>query len=206
MRIASILMVCVLLPSIAAPVVALNAETTFVLHAIESSFGPCSIDDPCPGATVDVAIGTTIAAYLVVANHDDLVGLQTAFDWGDWTFLFGLWDCQENQVNGTTPAPPGGPTAGTIATVFDCVTGGGSIVVGRLHLTVTGAGCLSQVESTYPFGGHVVACGGAIRAIDPVCRGTICAPEGGFDACSPCSPGPVEPSTWGRLKAAYTGR
>ena len=178
-----------------------NTGTSLVMHYVETQLGPCEIQDPCPNPAVNAPLGATIAAYLIVRNHTEVGAMQTAFEWGQWTFLFGLWDCQMNQVNGTVPAPPGGPTAGTIATAFDCLAGPSSAVIGRMHLVVTGSGCITQTMSSFPFGSHVVSCTGDVMSVDPSCWGSVCAPSGGIDACASCACcTPVEPTTWGNIK------
>jgi hypothetical protein len=194
------------LPALLSPAPAradLNDQTSLVMHAVETEFGPCAIDDPCPGPTVTVPTSVTIAAYLLIRHYDEVAGVQTAFDWNGWVFLFGLWDCQSNQVNGFAPTAPG-PSDGTIATAFDCVTGGASAVIGRLHLVTATPGCIQQVTSSFPFGTHVVSCGGQVHEIDPDCWGSICAPDGGYDACEPCQlPTAVVPTSWGTIKVYY---
>jgi hypothetical protein len=181
------------------------------LHAIITEAGPCNIPDPCePGPpTVNVPTGSRIAAYLLMRNHEQVVALQTAFDWGDWVFIYGAWDCQVGQIYGTAPAPPGGPGAGTIATAFNSVTGGSTEVIGRMHFLVSttdGArstqGCLTQVESAYPFGTHVVATSFDTAPVLPEHRGSICVGSGGFDACGPSATA-VDATTWGAIKASY---
>ena len=180
-----------------------NTGTTLVLHALETAFGPCQIDDPCPTPTVDVGAGSTQFIYLIAKNYDDVAGVQTAFDFGGNTLTFGLWDCQSNQVNGTTPQAPGGPTSGTIATAFDCITGGTGAVIGRMNIIMTGQ-CVTQVPSSFPFANHVVSCSGGVTGIDDVtCLGSVCVSSGGTAPCSPCAPTAVEPSTWGSIKSQY---
>jgi hypothetical protein len=181
-----------------------NLNTTLPLHAVITEFGPCDIPDPCePGPpTVNVPAGSQIAAYLVMRNHQHVPGVQTAFDWGDWTFLHGAWDCQAGQVVGTTPAPPGGPIAGTIATVFDCVTGGSTEVIGRIHFIASTTDCLTQVESGFTFGTHVLDSSGNTAPVLPENRGTICVGAGGFDACGPTATA-VDAASWGAIKASY---
>jgi len=182
-----------------------NSDTRLVMHGIETAFGVCEIADPCePGPpTVDVPVGSTIAAYLLIHSHQSVAGVQTAFEWGQWVFLFGLWDCQVGQVSGVTPAPPGGPTAGTIATAFDVITGPGSGIIGRMHLVATTPGCINQVLSSYPFGNHVVDDQAWVTEIWVDYWGSICAGSGqGMNTCGPSST-PVEPSTWGGIKAQY---
>ncbi len=182
-----------------------NEFTSLPMHAIVTSYGLCITDDPCPAPTTDVSTGDQIAAYLLVRNYDNVAGVQTAFQWGNWAFMFGLWDCQANQVSGVTPTPPGGETAGTIATAFDCISGGATAVVGRMHLIPSDPGCIIQLESSYPFGTHVVDCQGNVQHImDDVCLGRICASTGqGRNSCDPCDAMAVEPSTWGTIKLQY---
>ena len=130
-----------------------------------------------------------------------IAGVQTAFDWPGWPIAFQLWDCQANQVIGTQPTAPG-PTTGSISTAFDCITGGDSAVIGRIHFAVvTAAGCMTQIESSFPFGTHVINCQGVDDAIDPLGRGSICAPDGGYNACDPIVP--VENTTWGTIKSQF---
>ena len=190
-----------------------NSQTTLPLHAIETGFGICDIGDPClTGVTVNVAPGTQQAIYLLVRNYDDVAGVQTAFEWGaQWTFTFGLWDCQSNQVNGITPTDPGGPTAGTIASAFDCITGGTTAVIGRMHFNVatapgsrgdTQTNCVRQVEPNFPFGNHVVSCTGEVDLIGEDSQGSVCTETGGYDACDPPATG-TEAATWGSIKAQY---
>jgi hypothetical protein len=181
-----------------------NLSTTLPLHAIETTYGVCDIGDPCdPGPpTVNVSQGAHIAAYLLVRNYDAVAGVQTAFDWGNWTFLGGIWDCQAGQIWATVPSPPGGPHHGTITTAFNCVTGGSTEVIGRMHMIATGPGCLVQVESDFPFETHVVSCEFLTAPALPENRGSICVDSGGVDACGPGSVA-VDAATWGRIKAQY---
>jgi hypothetical protein len=182
-----------------------NRNTTLPLHAI-AGVGGCEIDDPCdPGPpTVNVPAGEHVMVYLLSRNHDDLAAVQTAFDWGTWTFLYGLWDCQVVQIYGTAPEPPGGPRYGTIATAFNCVLGPSTAVIGRMAF-ITGDGCLVQVPSIFPHGIHVLDCGGHPQwPIVPERRGSVCVGAGGIDTCEPGAT-PVERTTWGAIKAQYGG-
>jgi len=180
-----------------------NSHTSLVMHAMETAYGPCEIDDPCPDPHVEINIGDQIAAYLVVRNYVEVAGVQTAFEWGSWIFLWGLWDCQANQVSGVTPDAPGGPTSGTIATAFDAITGGASAVVGRMHMVALVPGCIEQVVSSYPFGTHVVDNNANATEVCPDCCGSICAGSAGIDACASCGSVAVESSSWGSIKAQY---
>ena len=199
----AVMALCLSTAAIAGP----NASTSLVMHSLTTGFGPCDIADPCPNPTVNVGTGSSEFVYLIAKNYDSIAGVQTAFDFGGWTFLFGLWDCQSNQVNGTVPAPPGGATSGTIATAFDCISGGAGAVIGRFNAIATGE-CITQVQSSFPFGPHVVSCTGEVDQTGhapgpgPVCVGTP-----GNNASEPLSgPTPYEPSPWGGTQAQYTSR
>jgi len=167
-------------------VLAQNVNTTLPMHGIETSFGICQIGDPCDPGPPDTNMtpGSTAATYLLVRNHGNVAGVQTAFDFGGNVFIFGLWDCQPNQLSATTPTNPGGAMAGTIATAFDCLNGPATGVVGRLHFVMTG-GCVSQVDSSFPFGTHVVSCAASVQPIAPNNRGSVCAGVDGQNACDP---------------------
>ena len=181
-----------------------NRSTTLPLHAVVTGYGPCQIPDPCsPGPpTVKVSSFTSIAAYLLVSGYENVPGIQTAFDWGDWTFLNGIWDCQAFQITAIVPTPPGGPQAGTLQTAFNCITGGTTQIIGRMHMITSNTGCLEQVESAEPFGTHVIDCTQLLTApILPQHRGSICVNTSGVNAC----PGAVavEGATWGHIKAYF---
>ena len=69
---------------------------------------------------------------------------------------------------------------------------------------VAQAGCISQVQSSFPFGCHALDCNQDIdrimeNGIQPL--GRMCVGQGGVDACD--FPIAVEPATWGRIKATY---
>ncbi len=166
-----------------------NLGTHLPLHAVINPPAPppCEIGDPCAAGsiTVDVPVGSTIHAYLLVRNYDDIGGVQTAFDWGNWTFVAGAWACQPGQICGTEPHGSGGSYEGTIATAFDCITGGHTAVIGFMRFMALEPGCLSQVESSFPFGTFVVSCSNEMFAVDPVSRGAICAGQPGVNACEP---------------------
>jgi hypothetical protein len=194
-----------------------NTHTTLVLHAIATApsndcFTPqdqgfdCSTFAP---ASVSVPPSSEIDVYLYVRNHDDLVGVQCAFAWGaEWAFRQwapgSMGGCQSQQLYGTTPAPPGGATAGTLAAVFDCVTGGFLTPIGRLQMGSGTAGCLSIIESQLPFGTHVVGCDLRPTPVAATGRGRVCVGAGGLDTCAPVNP--VGTTTWGRIKASYIER
>jgi hypothetical protein len=196
---------------------AANEQTTLILHAI-----PHAIDNRCSTPydqgfdcgedgrpTVDVIAFSEIDVYLYVRNFDSLSGVQCAFAWPiEWTFQ--AWGplveggCQSQQVFGIQPQGAGGATDGTLTTAFDCVTGGFLTAIGSMWFTVGNAGCLSIVDSTYPYGTHVIGCDLTPATVHPDAWGAICVNEGGLDTCDPNQP--VVPATWGRIKAAYQRR
>jgi len=71
-----------------------------------------------------------------------------------WAFGFGLWNCQVGQLFATQPSAPG-PLSGSIATAFGPISGGALAPIGMMVFMQIGAGCLSIIESGYPYGNHV---------------------------------------------------
>ena len=185
----------------------LNPEITLPLHFKAVAFANCGDFAPvdCEETRPDVlAITGTGAAFLLAYNHTSLAGVQTAFDFGGWTLMFGLWDCQVGQLNAVTPQNPGGPTSGTITTAFTPVTTGELIPIGRMFFTIPATGCLSQVQSSFPFGIHVIDANlenDQIQDAESGRVGKLCVGAGGVDACDPVTA--VEPTTWGSVKAQY---
>jgi hypothetical protein len=145
------------------------------------------------------------SVYLLAANHHALAAVQTAFAWdSNWQLLGAIFDCLPGQLTVVTPVPPGGATAGTVATAFNCVTSGQVLVIGRLLMSAGTSGCLSQVQSSYPFGIHAVDCSLGMDQIPDSQQarlGKICVAQGGVDACAPTVP--VQSATWGQVKATY---
>jgi hypothetical protein len=185
-----------------------NANTTLVLHAVQTQFGPCAIEDPCEPAPGSPSIlilepGLAHAVYVLVRNYSVAAGVQLAMDVApSWVFMYGLWDCI-GDIGPTAPGPPWGPTAGTASVLFfDLISGGATRVVGRLHFAVLGAGCMDIVESAFPFGTHVMGPQYEPEAIDPSNRGRVCVGPGGINTCEP-APVPVEASTWGAIKEQF---
>lgn len=191
-----------------------NTGTTLVLHAIRRDpanrcFTPQDRGFDCgPGGRPRVSVGAleVFDVYVYLRHYDALNGLQCAFSWpGDWRYLG--WGpapaggCQSQQLTAVTPQEPGGPTAGTLATVFDCVTGGWLTPIGSLTLVTGLAGCLSITDSSYPSGTHVIDCHGAPAPLAPAGWGRVCVGGGGIDACDALEP--VAASSWGRIKAAF---
>ena len=190
-----------------------NPQVTLPLHAKASSFEPCAgyLPVDCTGPiggptrpTVNLPAGSPAAVFLFANNYNNIAGVQTAFDFGGLTLTFGLWDCQGGQLSAVTPAMPGGPTAGSITTAFNCVNSGALLIVGRMHFA-PGSGCVSQVQSSFPNGIHVLDCSQGFDQIPDSQQarlGKICvAIQGGVDACAPILA--VESSTWGAIKGQY---
>ena len=193
--------------------------TSISLHAVVGSNSTCSDmehvnccyeppDYQSPNASVPPA--TEITVYVILTEvlcYDGLGlrGVQTAFEWDpSWTFIGSDWNCQANQLFATAPHAPGGPREGTIATVFDCASGPHSFVIGKLHFITGATGCLQQVTPDFPFGIHFLDCDGVPHGIslphDYFRIGSVCV-GGGSNAC--WDPGPVEYTTWGKIKAQY---
>src|SRR5687768_161844 len=85
----------------------LNPEIALHLHFKAVAFADCPDIAPvdCETNRPDIlAVAGTGAAFLLAYNHTSLAGVQTAFDFGGWTLMFGLWDCQVGQLTAVTPA------------------------------------------------------------------------------------------------------
>lgn len=190
-----------------------NPLVTLPLHAKASTFEQCGGYAPvdCSGNIGDPTRPTVniqpvpSAVFLFVNNYANVAGVQTAFDWPGWSLTFGLWDCQGGQLSAVTPANPGGTNTGSITTAFNCVNSGALLIVGRMHFVPAGTpGCISQVQSVFPNGIHVLDCTQGTDLIPDSQQarlGKICVAQGGVDACRPVSA--VESSTWGGIKAQY---
>ncbi len=158
-----------------------NDRARLVLHA-EVGIGPCQLPlDPCAsGATTQVSPGF-VAPHLLLTSYDDVAGVQTAFEWDSWSYSFGLWDCQTNQITAHTPSGSGA-TLGTLTTSFDAITGGATTVIGRLGMIATN-GKLRQVDSSFPGGTHVISQFGEQTPVVASSRGSIAVNQPGIDAC-----------------------
>ena len=174
----------------------------FPLHAIQLGTGECAIGNPCEyGPNTAVFPGFLTVIYIWGRNvPGNIAGIQTAFDWdpGTWILVTSEWNCQVNQVTTHVPSGPG-PLAGTITTTFDCITVGGSLIIGKLYM-LPSSGCLRQVQSALSYGTCIFACPEGAGPIDPVDCGTICVNEPGVNACWPEA---VESATWGRIKSQW---
>ncbi len=184
-----------------------NPNISLPLHAESGCHGcgPLTVDCLQHRPTVNIPPHTSVTIYLMAYNYFALAGVQTAFAWDStWVLMGALFDCVPGQLSAVVPTSPGGPTAGTVATAFNCVTSGNLLVVGRLLMISGPSGCLSQVQSTYPGGIHVVDCNLGTDAIPDSQQarlGKICVAIGGHDACAPVIP--VRGTTWGQVKATY---
>ena len=77
-------------------------------------------------------------------------------------------------------------------------------MIGRLYFAAAPDGCVGIVESDYPFGTHTVSSSsGSEMPIIPENRGRVCVGPGGYNACTPYAPVPVESATWGNIEAQY---
>jgi hypothetical protein len=181
-----------------------NANTTLVLHAVQTGYGTCDLADPCAGPgqpTVEITSpAETHAIYVIARNYEGIDGVQCAFDWDDWILLFHHEQCLPQQL-GSDSGPIGpGSLYGNMTTTFDCITGGASAIVSRLHM-IPNQGCLEIIESSFPFGTHVMGCDVSFEAVAPENRGKICVGPGGMNTCEPAFP--VEAATWGGIKGQY---
>jgi PKD repeat protein len=184
-----------------------NPQISFPLHASAGCHdcGPIQVD--CMGVrpTVNIPGNMSVTIYLLAFNYSALAAVQTAFDWhSSWELYSAIFDCLPGQLTVVTPVPPGGATAGSVATAFNCVTSGQLLVIGRLLMNAGAVGCLSQVQSSYPNGIHAVDCSLGVDLIpdsQQLRLGKICVAQGGVDACLPVIP--VQSATWGQVKATY---
>ena len=188
----------------------LNPQATIPLHCAGplefSCTGYLPVDCDQVRPTVAATPGSSMTVFVFVRNHTQLAGLQTAFEWGSWDLLFGLWDCQVGMFDGSEPRNPGGPYAGSLNKAFSCVTGPSLAVIGRMFFTLTTEGCLRQVQPFLPDGICFLDCQLGIDQVsdspqDQQRLGRVCIGPGGYDACDAVVP--VEGTTWGRIKAAY---
>jgi hypothetical protein len=186
-----------------------NPNVTLPLHVKVSTFEPCSgylpVDCLNSHLTTQAPPNSTVTVFLLAWNYFQIAGIQTAFDWdASWSLNFGLWDCQAGQLSAVVPMNPGGPTAGALATVFNCINGPALAVIGRMSMQTGPVGCISQVNSSYPGGILVLDCQGQTDTIpghQGHRLGSICVQTQGVDACQVQVP--VEESSWGRIKGTY---
>lgn len=183
-----------------------NECTTVVLHAVSGLGTSCTPDFDCaavqPRTRIDNPVGI-YRTYMYLKNYDTVSGVQVAFDWpATWSFGFGQWQCQSGQLSATLPTAPG-PIRGTIATAFDPISGGALEAIGYLLFNPLGqSGCLSIIESAFPFGNHVFN-GSAVTPLLDSNEGRICSNNDGWNTCECRATTAVEFATWGQIKATY---
>jgi hypothetical protein len=196
-----------------------NPNATYVLHAKPGLTGGCTVAGqpdclPGPGGvqpTVIVDPATEYRVFYYLNNTQCVGAMQTAFQWDTGWVIdpnesgVTFSGCQGNQLTIASPQnPSGGPTDGTLTTAFDLLTAP-FMLIGRMDFLSGPSGCLFQVQSILPFGCHVVDCNNEADLHDPSLLpdafGRICVSAGGHNACPPLNP--VEPATWGSIKATY---
>jgi hypothetical protein len=141
---------------------------------------------------------------MYLKNYDIVNGVQVAFDWPkSWTFSFGLWNCQVGQIFAVVPSAPG-PFTGSIVTAFNSITGGALEPIGQMIFnSLSPTGCLSIIESGYPFGNHVVDNMASPTHLQDENEGRVCVGADGWNTCDCRGATPAEAATWGLIKATY---
>ncbi len=183
-----------------------NPCTSLVLHAGAAVDPSCaSVASACDGTgpTIDITGTAAPTIFLLLRNYERISGVQCAFEWDPtWTLTFGLWECQSNALSAFTPSASG-DSLGTITVAFDEISGGTTAGVGMLSFGSAGAGCISLVESVFPFGNHVFDVNSDPQniQIDAQNWGKVCVGAGGLDTCEAMVA--VEARTWGEIKAHY---
>jgi hypothetical protein len=185
-----------------------NDCTTVVLHAVPSFQTTCQTDVDCttvqPRTRLDNPSGPQ-TIYVFLKNYDTVGGVQVAFDWPlSWSLGFGLWQCQAGQITAAFPTAPG-PITGSLTTAwFDQISGGALAPIGVMVFTaLSPSGCLSIIESGYPFGNHVVANAKQVTHLRDENEGRVCVGADGWNTCDCRNATPVEGSTWGKIKTSY---
>ena len=151
-----------------------------------------------------------VTVFWLLANHEQAAGVQTAFAWDPtWSLLFGMWGyCVPGgaTIPPVAPVDPGGPSIGSMSLGFlNCLSGPSLVLLAAMVFRTGEVGCLSQVNSAYPFGIHVIDCTMGIDQIDanqqPTRLGRVCVGTSGTDACDPLTV--VAPVTWGLIKDTF---
>jgi hypothetical protein len=186
-----------------------NPDFRIVLHGKQSSFEPCTgylpVDclNNLPNVNVPAA---PLAVFVLLYRVNQGSGLQTGLQWPGWTQTFSLWDCLPGPICDPLPCQPIPHPNGIIADFdFNCVTTPGLHALGRIFLLPAGnPGCVSQWIPDRPNGIHMRDCSGGVDIIDnpnSIRLGKICVGAGGVTGCDDIVP--VEPVTWGKIKATY---
>jgi hypothetical protein len=140
-------------------------------------------DEEHPDTEADAGELTDIFIYAKVPAGGSLAGLQVAFEWpASWEFLGWMGTYQPHSIAALTPTASG-PTAGTLAIAFDCVSAGGTAVpIGAFRIRPGPSGCLHLVQSAWPNGNHAVNRERGDR--DPRENwGPVCAEDDGSTLC-----------------------
>ncbi len=170
-----------------------NCFTTLALHArsgwTDECLFPGQPDCRTVFPNVQVQPNGQYRVYLYMQYTEGATLLQTAFAWPEgWTLVQSLWNCRSNQVVTQAPDPnsQGGAIAGTLVTTFDCVTTPNMVPLGFMDFQVGNSGCLTQIQSAYPFGTHMEDCRQRISLLwDPERLGSVCVGPGGYRPCEP---------------------
>lgn len=200
-----------------------NENFTVVLHArIPHATGSCIVADlpSCDvGSPANTQIDplTSFRLYIFVRNFTELVAFQTCLLWPDDWQVNPDGDLGQPCTSGTFVAHDtvgnGDSTVdGTYAASFDCVVGPAIAKIHRIDFQAGASGCLTQANPSQgsqmvevddcapsPPGGNPTLLdastpGGQLR-LGSICVGV----PGNLAGCAV----PVEPVTWGRVKATY---
>ncbi len=206
--IAVVSLACVLCLGLPSEVVAgANPDFRIVLHGKSSSFETCNGYLPldCVSNQPNVNVpAAPLAVFVLLYRVNESSGFQTALQWPGWSMTFALWDCL---TPCDFPPCPGIPQVHGVILDFDfnCVTAPGLHAFGRVFLVPAGnPGCVSQWIPDRPNGIHMRDCSGGVDIIDnpnSLRLGKICVGGGGVTGCDDVVP--VEPATWGKIKATY---
>lgn len=198
-----------------------NSNFTVPLHAglegascTSAASVTCELGNPAGAPRVNIAPGEAFRLFILVNNYTELQAFQTALVWpADWTVNpDGVQSpCTAGTFVAHDPVAPGGPTDGTYAAAFNCITGPAVARIHRVDFIAGATGCISQTNPTQGSGFvEIDDCatdppGGNPTYIDANTGqnrlGKICVGAGGFDACR--GPVPVEAATWGKIKNTY---
>ena len=183
-----------------------NPNFTIPMHAKPSMFESCDgylpVDCLAVQPVVNVPQHTWIAIFVFVSNYNRLAYLQPGFQWpADWTWAFGLWDCQPGigKIFGDAATHIGGSYA-----FNQCLEGPALTILGRLFFQSGASGCFRGWQPPYYQGFHAGDCSDVPDLIpdsDSPRIGRICVESGGNSACEPATP--VAGATWGAIKASY---
>ena len=199
-------LVAVVLAAASAPARGENECTTVVLHAVPGLDVDCQTTLDCASVPPTIRIDNPAGMYSVVVylkNYDRVMGVQVAYDWPTtWSYGFALWMCQPGQLGPGQPTGPG-PISGTVSVAFNAISGGELAPIGMLiFYSIEARGCLSIIESAYPFGNHVINDDGGVTPLLDINEGRVCVGSEGWNTCD-CRVTSTETSTWGQIKATY---